>query len=50
MGHNGPKVLTIVKFGAYLTLSNGVEYEVQGVINHWGGDTERRAFCHIYEE
>ena len=36
LGHNGPKVSTLVKFGAEITLSDGTEYETKAVISHWG--------------
>ena len=38
LGYNGPKVSTLVKFGTELTMTNGVEYEVKGTINHWGNN------------
>ena len=36
LGHNGPKVSTLVKVDSELVMSNGVEYEVKATINHWG--------------
>ena len=36
LGHDGPKVSTLVKFGAEVRLSNGIEYETKAVISHWG--------------
>ena len=36
LGHNGPKVQTLVKFASEVMISNGEKYEVVATINHWG--------------